>query len=67
MTRTERREEHSTDRIADQVRPQAEKAETELWQEVRQTSPEMAMQARIIRVLRPSAGEPRTTYPNTSP
>ncbi|MFM7653422.1 MAG: hypothetical protein ACKO5M_10965 [Vulcanococcus sp.] len=41
-------------------------ADAELWQEVRQSSPEQAVQARIIRVLRPSPQESRETYSNTT-
>ena len=41
-------------------------ADAELWQEVRQSSPEHALQARIIRVMRPFPQESRETYSNTT-
>ena len=66
MNRTERRTESPKDQVDGRVAAQPQQAETELWQEMRQTSPEMAMQARIIRVLRPSANEPSDSYPKTS-
>ena len=67
MTRTSRKALRGANQIGATEAPQALQPEPELWQEVRQTSPEMAMQARVIRVLRPSVDEPRDSYPTTSP
>ena len=67
MTRTSRKASRPADQIGVTGAPQLLQPEPELWQEVRQTSPEIAMQARIIRVQRPSANEPRDSYPTTSP
>ena len=67
MTRTRRKALQGANQIGATEDPQALQPEPELWQEVRQTSPEMAIQARVIRVLRPSVDEPRDSYPTTSP
>lgn len=67
MTRTSSKALRGANQIGATVAPQALQPEPELWQEIRQTCPEMAMQARVIRVLRPSVDEPRDSYPTTSP
>ena len=67
MTGTSRNVAESINRLGDSAAVQHPQPDPELWQEVRQTSPEMAMQARIIRVQRPSASEQRNSYPTTSP
>ena len=67
MTGTSRNVAESINRLGDSAAVQHPQPAPELWQEVRQTSPEMAMQARIIRVQRPSASEQRNSYPTASP
>ena len=66
MTRTSRKASRTVNQIGATGAPQPLQPQPEVWQEVRQSSPEMAMQARVIRVLRPSADEPRDSYPTTS-
>jgi hypothetical protein len=48
------------------MKPLTRAGDDEVWQQVRQTSPEMATRAQIIRVLRRSLKGSRTVYSNTA-